>query len=165
MTAQPFLIDERVRWSDVDAAGIIFYGSYVRFFELAETELFRAAGLTYGSMFDEYDMLLPRAQVHADFHYPARLDDVLQVAAYISRVGNKSITMQFDVMLLGANRLVADGHLVLVSTDRTRLASRALPKTFVRRLEPFTLSVDEARRQLGWARAGAGTGEGEGPAR
>ncbi|MCZ6756501.1 MAG: hypothetical protein O7E49_14425, partial [Gemmatimonadetes bacterium] len=103
--------------------------------------------------------------VHADFHYPARLDDVLQVAAYISRVGNKSITMQFDVMLLGANRLVADGHLVLVSTDRTRLASRVLPKTFVSRLEPFTLSVDEARRQLGWAGAGTGTGEGEGPDR
>jgi len=149
MTAQPFLIDERVRWSDVDAAGIIFYGSYVRFFELAETELFRAAGLTYGLMFDEYDMLLPRAQVHADFHYPARLDDALQVAAYISRVGNKSITMQFDVMLLGSDRLVAEGHLVLVTTDRTRLASRALPEAFVRCLEPFTLSVDEARKQLG----------------
>jgi len=149
MTAQPFLIDERVRWSDVDAAGIIFYGSYVRFFELAETELFRAAGLTYGLMFDEYDMLLPRAQVHADFHFPARLDDALQVAAYISRVGNKSITMQFDVMLLGSDRLIAEGHLVLVTTDRTRLKSRALPAAFVRCLEPFTLSVDEARKQLG----------------
>lgn len=149
MNAQPFLIDERVRWSDVDAAGIIFYGSYVRFFELAETELFRAAGLTYGSMFDEYDMLLPRAQVHAEFHYPARLDDSLQVAAYVSRVGNKSITLEFDVMLLGSDRLIAEGRLVLVSTDRARLASRALPEAFVRRLEPFTLSVDEARRQLG----------------
>ena len=149
MTAKPFLVDERVRWSDVDAAGIIFYGSYVRFFELAETELFRAAGLTYGSMFDEYDMLLPRAQVHADFHYPARLDDALQVAAYVSRVGTKSITMQFDVMLLGSERLVADGHLVLVSTDRTRLKPCVLPESFVRSIEPFTLSVDEARKQLG----------------
>ncbi len=149
MTAQPFLIDERVRWSDVDAAGIIFYGSYVRFFELAETELFRAAGLTYGSIFNEYDMLLPRAQVHADFHYPARLDDALQVAAYVARVGTKSITMQFDVMLPGLERLVADGHLVLVSTDRTRLKPCVLPESFVRSIEPFTLSVDEARRQLG----------------
>ena len=96
-------------------------------------------------------MLLPRAQVHAEFHHPARLDDVLQVAAYISRVGNKSITMQFDVMLLDSDRLTAEGHLVLVSTDRTRLESRPLPQTFVSRLEPFTLSVDEARRQLGWA--------------
>ena len=43
MSHKPFTIDEYVRWSDVDQAGIIFYGAYVRFFEIAETELFRAA--------------------------------------------------------------------------------------------------------------------------
>ena len=32
-----FTIEERVRWGDVDAASIIFYGSYIRFFEIAET--------------------------------------------------------------------------------------------------------------------------------
>ena len=47
MPAQPFTVEEYVRWSDVDLAGIIFYGSYVRFFELAETELFRAAVCEY----------------------------------------------------------------------------------------------------------------------
>ena len=45
MTRKLFTIDEYVRWSDVDPAGIIFYGAYVRFFEIAETELFRSAGL------------------------------------------------------------------------------------------------------------------------
>ena len=33
----PYIIEEYVRWSDVDFAGIIFYGSYVRFFEITET--------------------------------------------------------------------------------------------------------------------------------
>ena len=149
MTAKPFVIEERVRWSDVDAAGIIFYGSYVRFFELAETELFRAAGLTFGKMFDEYDMLLPRAQVHAEFHYPARLDDSLRVAAYVARVGRRSITLQFDVMFHGDDRLIGEGHLVLVCTGRTRLTPRDLPGGFIHRLRPFTLSIDEARAQLG----------------
>ena len=32
---RPFLVHEYVRWSDVDYAGIIFYGAYVRFFEIA----------------------------------------------------------------------------------------------------------------------------------
>ena len=47
-----FTIDERVRWSAVDKAGIIFYGAYVRFFELAEMELFRQAGVPYSEVFD-----------------------------------------------------------------------------------------------------------------
>ena len=64
-----FSIEERVRWGDVDAARIIFYGAYIRFFEFAETELFRAVGLPYGVMFDELDIWLPRAHTAA---YAAR---------------------------------------------------------------------------------------------
>jgi len=58
-----FRIQERVRWGDVDAARIIFYGAYIRFFEIAETELFRAVGLSYGQMFDELDVWLPRVHL------------------------------------------------------------------------------------------------------
>ncbi len=55
-----YKIEERVRWGDVDAARIIFYGAYIRFFEFAETELFRAVNLPYSVMFDELDVWLPR---------------------------------------------------------------------------------------------------------
>jgi YbgC/YbaW family acyl-CoA thioester hydrolase len=149
MQPRPFIIEEYVRWSDVDMAGIIFYGSYVRFFELAETELFRAAGLPYSTLFESYDIYLPRVQVHTEFHYPPRLDDHLKVAAYFGRIGNKSLTMNFDVVHLSTGRLSAHGHLVLVCTDRSELKSRVLPEGLVERLRPFALSVPEARVQLG----------------
>jgi YbgC/YbaW family acyl-CoA thioester hydrolase len=149
--ARPFVVEEYVRWSDVDAAGIIFYGSYVRLFELAEMELFRAAGLPFGTVFDNYDIYLPRVQVHTEFHYPVRLDDRLKVAAYISRIGTKSITMSFDVIHEGSGKLGAAGHLVLVCTQRDELRSRPLPEEIVKQLEPFTLTVAEARDQLGIA--------------
>ena len=149
--AQPFVVEEYVRWSDVDAAGIIFYGSYVRLFELAEMELFRAAGLPFGSVFETYDIYLPRVQVHTEFHHPVRLDDHLKVAAYVSRIGTKSITMSFDVIHAGTGKLGAEGHLVLVCTSRDALKSRPLPEEMVRKLAPFTLSVEAARAQLGCA--------------
>lgn len=145
----PFVIEEYVRWSDVDAAGIIFYGSYVRLFELAEMELFRAAGMPFGTVFETYDIYLPRVQVHTEFYYPVRLDDRLRLAAYISRIGTKSITMSFDVVHVGTGRLGAHGHLVLVCTARGNLVSRPLPAELVERLQPFALSVEDARRQLG----------------
>jgi acyl-CoA thioesterase FadM len=121
----------------------------VRFFELAETELFRAAGLPYSTLFGSYDIYLPRVQVHTEFHYPPRLDDHLKVAAYFGRIGNKSLTMNFDVVHLSTGRLSAHGRLVLVCTDRTELKSRVLPEGLVERLRPFALSVPEARAQLG----------------
>jgi YbgC/YbaW family acyl-CoA thioester hydrolase len=154
MSRHPFSIDERVRWSDVDAAGIIFYGAYVRFFEIAETELFRAAGLTYGMVIDQFDTLLPRARVHAEFYAPARLDDSLRVHAYVSKVGTRSLTLQFDVVFMGGTRLIAEGSLVLVATDRDRLESKPLPEGFTDRLAPFVGGIEETRARLGISRDG-----------
>ena len=117
----PFVIEEYVRWSDVDFAGIIFYGSYVRFFELAETELFRAAGLPFGTVFDQYDVFLPRVQVHTEFHSPPRLDDHLAVAAYIGRVGRTSMTIEFEAWILrrgeGTREQVTEGVFTYVAID------------------------------------------------
>ena len=95
MNRGPFTVDEYVRWSDVDKAGIIFYGAYVRFFEIAETELFRSAGVPYSEVFDRFNIWLPRVNLTCDFSYPARLDDRLRVAAYFTRFGTSSIGINF----------------------------------------------------------------------
>src|SRR6185369_4883780 len=84
-----FTIEEHVRWSDIDRAGIIYYGQFLRFFEIAETELFRAVGLPYSVVFDRLDVWLPRVQIHFDFRKPLMLDDLIEVSAFVARIGNK----------------------------------------------------------------------------
>lgn len=148
MGPAPFIIDEYVRWSDVDFAGIIFYGAYVRFFEIAETELFRACGLAYAQVFDRYDIFLPRKAVHSEFFSPARLDDRLRVAAYVGRVGTKSMTLNFDVLGEGP-ALWAAGWQVLVCVDRKQLKPRPLPAGLLTALAPHTLPTAAARAALG----------------
>ncbi|HYK81631.1 MAG TPA: thioesterase family protein [Gemmatimonadales bacterium] len=149
MPPKPFIIEEYVRWSDVDFAGIIFYGSYVRFFEIAETELFRACGLAYAQVFNHYDIFLPRKAVHSEFYWPARLDDRLRVATYVGRVGTTSMTLNFDVLRHDSASLGAAGWMVLVCVDRQRLAPRPLPPGLVAALAPHTLSAEAARASLG----------------
>src|SRR5437867_12474840 len=95
--SQRFTIEERVRWGDVDAARIIFYGSYIRFFEIAETELFRAVGMAYGKVFDELDIWLPRVHPECDFHRAAQLDDLLEVSVFVGKVGRTSMRLNFEV--------------------------------------------------------------------
>lgn len=148
MERTAFIIDEYVRWSDVDNAGIIFYGAYVRFFEIAETELFRAAGIPHGEVFDRFDIWLPRVHLECDFKYPARLDDRLRVATYVTHFGNSSIRLNFDVLHLGARQLAAAGHEILVVTDRRTMKSRAIPGDLKGHLRPFHLTEPEARSSL-----------------
>ena len=147
----PFVIEEYVRWSDVDFAGIIFYGSYVRLFEVAETEMFRHCGLAYARMFDDYDVFLPRKAVHSEFYWPARLDDRLRIAAYVGKVGNKSLTLHFDVVRADRDALGAAGWMVLVCVDRKHLTPTPLPAGLVAALAPHTLSPEAARASLGVA--------------
>ncbi|HXF96371.1 MAG TPA: thioesterase family protein [Gemmatimonadales bacterium] len=151
MHVAPFIIEEYVRWSDVDFAGIIFYGSYVRFFEIAETELFRHSGLAYSEVFDRYDIFLPRKAVHSEFYQPARLDDRLRVAAYVGKVGTKSMTLHFDVLRAGAPGLAAAGWMVLVCVGRRDLRPRPLPTGLIEALAPHTLAPEAARAALGVA--------------
>lgn len=149
MQPRPFVIDEYVRWSDVDFAGIIFYGAYVRFFEIAETELFREAGFPYREVFDRFGIWLPRVHLSCDFAYPAKLDDRLRVAAYFTAFGRSSIRLSFDVVHLDAQVLAAAGEEVLVCTDRRTRRPMALPQELRDALERFTLSRADARQVLG----------------
>lgn len=140
---QKFTIEERVRWGDVDAARIIFYGSYIRFFEIAETELFRAVGMPYGKVFDELDIWLPRVHLECDFRRVAELDDLLEVSVYIGSVGKTSLRLNFEVRRKGQDDsveegLIATAHFVLVAVRRDKLGPVPVPEALRRALEPYT---------------------------
>jgi YbgC/YbaW family acyl-CoA thioester hydrolase len=143
---KPFVISEYVRWGDIDLAGIICYGAYIRFYELAETEIFRAAGLPFREIFERYDMWLPRKVMHTEFHAPALLDEHLKVVTYFSHIGRTSLTINFDVMSADGQTLHAAAYQVLVCVSRATFEKRPLPAEVVRALEPFTMASEEARR-------------------
>src|SRR5262245_29530070 len=136
-----YTIEERVRWGDVDAARIIFYGAYIRFFEIAETELFRAVGLSYGDMFDEMNIWLPRVHLECDFHRIARLDDLLEVTVYAGPFGRTSMRLNFEVRRRGESELVADAHFVLAAVSRESFETVPIPSELKQRLSPYTLAV------------------------
>jgi YbgC/YbaW family acyl-CoA thioester hydrolase len=138
-----FTIEETVRWSDIDRAGIIYYGQFLRFFEIAETELFRAVGLPYSEVFDRLDIWLPRVQIHFDFRKPLVLDDPIEVSAYVGRFGNKSLTLRFEVTKKGESKLVAEGHVVLACVSRSTFESRPVPAEIIDRLGPYLYTGDD----------------------
>jgi len=137
-----FTIEERVRWGDVDAARIIFYGAYIRFFEFAETELFRAVGLPYGKMFDETDIWLPRVHLECDFHRAARLDDLLEVSVYVGKIGRSSMRLDFEVRRKGEEPLIATAHFVLAAVKRDTFDTVIVPDDLRQRLAPYTAQTE-----------------------
>lgn len=133
-----FAVSEYVRWEDIDAAGIINYQAYLRFFGLAETELFRSCGLSYKTLFDELGVWLPRVHVECDFHIPVTLDELLVVEAYFGRIGSTSIHLHFEVSRKEhPGVIVASGKYVLVSVRRGEFKPAPVPELVREKLAPY----------------------------
>lgn len=144
-TKKPFVLSEYVRWGDIDLAGIICYGAYIRFYEMAETELFRAMGLPFGKVFERLAIWLPRKVMHTEFHSPAVLDERLKVVTYFSRIGETSLTLNFDVMDATRKTLHASAYQVLVCVDKQSFEKRRVPAEIREAADKFLMSVEEAR--------------------
>ena len=133
-----YSIEEYVRWEDIDAAGIINYQAYLRFFGLAEAELLRSAGLNYRFLFEVLGIFLPRVRVECNFYLPAKLDELLVVEAYFSRVGRTSVHLDFEVRRKSVpERLVATGKYVLVCVRQEDFEPVPLPPKVREKIAPF----------------------------
>ena len=137
-----FTVSEYVRWEDIDAAGIINYQAYLRFFGLAEVELFRSCGLSYKTLFEELGIWLPRVHVECDFFVPVTLDELLLVDAFFGRIGTSSIHLNFEVRRSSDREtVVATGKYILVAVRRGEFKPAPVPQVVRDKLEPYVESV------------------------
>jgi YbgC/YbaW family acyl-CoA thioester hydrolase len=122
-----FEVRDRVRWGDVDIAGIIYFGTYVRLIEIAETELWRELGFPYAKLFDRFDIWLPRVHLDFDFRSPAFMDDELLMRTQVVRVGTSSITLKSEAHNVSSRQVNAIASVVVACVDREDCKSRPLP--------------------------------------
>jgi len=129
---------DRVRWSDCDVTGIIYYGAYVRLFQVAEEELFRACGLPFAELREEMGVWIPRKAFQVEFHSPAQLDEEVAVRAHFSRIGTTAITMQFEVYRAADRAHRASGSLTVVAVDKPIMRPRPIPDAVRAKLSVYT---------------------------
>lgn len=89
--AAEFTWNVRVYYEDTDAGGIVYYANYLKFFERARTEWLRAIAVGQHELLATHDAMFVVKNVSADYHAPARLDDVLKLTLKIEKLGRASI--------------------------------------------------------------------------
>jgi acyl-CoA thioester hydrolase len=106
----------RVIYGDTDAAGVVYYGTYFRWFEVGRAELMRRAGLSYLTVMED-GVLLPVIEASAAYLAPARYDDVLAIHAEILSFRGVRLTFGYRIDREGGAPLVS-GHTVHAFTGR-----------------------------------------------
>ena len=114
--APVFRLALRVYWEDTDAAGIVFYANFLKFFERARTEWLRSRGYSQEQLRTERGTGFIVTDASVSYRKPARLDDLLDVTVVLTRVGQASLQIAQQ-----ASRIVADGTHELLADGTIRI--------------------------------------------
>ena len=112
----PFKFSARTRvgFSDTDAQGIVYYGRYNPYFDLARVEYLRMLGLLQAR--GEAGDFVMRAN-DVEYFAPAVFDDQIEVFVRVSRLGRTSVTFSFAAYRVPDDVLMVTAHQTLVYVD------------------------------------------------
>jgi acyl-CoA thioester hydrolase len=125
---EPFKFSARTRvgFSDTDAQGVVYYGRYNPYFDLARVEYHRSLGLLHRRSDGDFVM---RAN-DVEYFAPARFDDELEIHARVSRIGRSSITFEFAAYRLPDELLMVTAHQTLVYIDLAERKAAPVPEDY-----------------------------------
>lgn len=122
----------RVYWEDTDAAGVVYYASYLRYLERARTEWLRSLGYSQRSLAVGPGIVFAVASLTIDYRLPAKLDDALTVTCEPCRSGRASLTFPQHVYRASAGaagqELVVEASVRVVCLDARNLRPQRLPE-------------------------------------
>lgn len=129
----------RIRYSDTDQMGIVYYGNYATFYEIGRVEALRALGFSYREM-EERGIMLPVIESHSKFLQPAAYDEVITIKTTVSEM--PEVRMKFDFELYNeAERCIHTGHTTLVFVKKDTNRPCRAPKDLLDLLQPFFQQV------------------------
>ena len=126
----------RVRFAETDMQGIVFNGNYLTYYDVAWTEYFRALGMRWQDLIGMgADTVLARTTM--EFKAPARFDEVLDVYTRVAKVGNTSLTFEFEIYAQNDGRLIGAASSLYVCVDQQALRPVRVPDALRARLCEF----------------------------
>jgi acyl-CoA thioester hydrolase len=125
----------RVRYSETDRMGYVYYGNYASFFEVARVEALRDIGMPYLRM-EEEGFLLPVLDYKVRYLKPAFYDDLLIIKTSISQLPSVKIMFSYEVFGEDGQKLnEAETTLVFISKESGHPCKA--PQELLEKLKPF----------------------------
>jgi len=107
----------RVRYGDTDQMGWVYYGNYLRWFEIGRAEMMRSLGRSYRSLEEDGHVLMPVLEARCRYFHGARYDE--RVAIETGVLSHARATIEFGYRVLGEDgSLCAIGMTAHCCTNR-----------------------------------------------
>jgi len=117
-----FALPVRVYYEDTDAAGIVYYANWLRYFERARTDWLRALGASHARLADEDGLVFVVRGIAVDYRRPARLDDALKIEVRVLEARRASWTLWQCARRDGEPLVTATVRIAAIRRDDGRAA-------------------------------------------
>jgi acyl-CoA thioester hydrolase len=124
----------RVRYADTDKMGVVYYGKYFEYFEVARTEMLRDYGLPYAEL-EASGVMLPVSEASAKYFRGAKYDDLLRITCKMPHRASPRLEIMYEVRRAAESDLLATGETTLVFVDAASGRPIRPPKTYLDRVE------------------------------
>ena len=127
---------QRVFYSDTDAYGVVWHGSYLRWLEMGRIGLCEKAGYSMSKLFED-DITLPVAELNIRYKSPAKLEDELVVVTELKEFSKLSMTFEQRILnaQTGKLNIIASVKVVAVHNDGN------LYRAFPQQMDDFVKKV------------------------
>jgi acyl-CoA thioester hydrolase len=132
---EPFVHTLRVRYGECDPQGVVFNAHYLAFFDVALTEMWRAALPGGYREMRDLGVDLVVAEAVCRYRAAAGFDDELAIAMTVAHLGTTS--MRTEIAITRAAEPVVDGELRHVFIDLETREKIAIPNAVRAGLERF----------------------------
>jgi len=89
---------KRVRYSETDKMGYLYYGNYASLYEIGRVETIRSLGIAYQELEDVHGIMLPVLSMNSRFKMPAKYDEELTIRTTLKEMPSKMITFHHDIL-------------------------------------------------------------------
>ena len=125
----------RVRYSETDQMGYVYYGNYASYYEVARVEMLRSLGTSYKAM-EANGVMMPVLELKCKYIKPARYDE--EITIKVKMPSKPTIRISFSYELFNeTNELINIGETTLVFVDMLKNKPCLPPQDFIDRLLPY----------------------------
>ena len=116
MTVTQTTCELRVRYSETDKMGVVYYANYFAWFEVGRSDLLRKRGVSYREL-EKLDFFLPVVEAQCRYVKSARYDDLLRITTRVSADNRLRVHFTYEIHRTEDDELLATGNTHHVSMD------------------------------------------------
>jgi acyl-CoA thioester hydrolase len=126
----------RVRYAETDQMGVVYYGNYAQYFEVARAESIRHLGYTYKEMEAE-GIIMPVVELHCKFLRAANYDDLLTVKSVVKELPTDHRIEFHQEVFNEQGKLLTVGRVVLYFMTAKDMKKAKMPDKLRETLAPY----------------------------